>query len=169
MVQEHPGAGVSHDLFDLHAQVRFITMDWASAASRFVLLIRTACKPQAGIGDERAAFITEISGTAMMGTTIESNHGLHGSSLIVHTEVSGIHGLVLPQFFQDLRTDILLGQSVAWDRDIRVAQIDGQSFIKQIREALIRSFGKSSCRKVSDPGLQRIHCSVQKDHDSVLS
>ena len=98
MVQKHPGAGESHDLFDLQAQLRFVTVDRASAAGRFTLLIRTACKPQAGIGDKRAASIAEISGPAMMGVAIESHHCLHCPSLIVHTGLSGIHGLVCPQF-----------------------------------------------------------------------
>ena len=98
VVQEHPGAGESHDLYDLQAQLRFITVGRASAAGWFSLLIRTACKPQAGIGDKGTASVAEISGPAMMNTTIESHHGLHCPSLIVHTKLSGIHGLVCPQF-----------------------------------------------------------------------
>ena len=124
MVQKHPGAGVSHDLFDLHAQLRFITVDRASAAGWFALLIRAAGKPQAGVGDKRAASVAEISCPAMMGVAIESHHGLHRPSLFVHTGLSRIHRLVCPQLVQDLRADILLGQSVAWDRDICIAQIE---------------------------------------------
>jgi hypothetical protein len=98
MVQEHPGPGELHDLFDFQAELRFVTVDRASAAGRFALLIRTASKPQAGIGDKGIASIAKISGPAMMGVTIESQHGLHCPSLIVHTGLSGIHGLVCPQF-----------------------------------------------------------------------
>jgi hypothetical protein len=84
MVPEHPGSCVPHDLFDLRAELRFITMDRASAAGRFVLLKWTTGKPLPGVGDQGSAFIAKISGPAMIGAAVEGHHGFHGLSFIVH-------------------------------------------------------------------------------------
>jgi hypothetical protein len=108
MIPEHPGACESHDLFDLRAQFRFVTMDRTSAAGRLVFLIRTTCEPLPGIGNKGTAGIAETPCPVMMGAAVESHHGLYGSSLVVHSGASGIHRLEVLQFFQYSRTDILL-------------------------------------------------------------
>ena len=166
MVQEHPGAGVAHDLFDRPAGLRLVTVDRASAAGRFTVLIWAVGKSPAGVGDKVSASVAEAFLSAMMGMAIERYHGLHGPSLLVHAGL-GIHGLSVPHFLYDLPADIFLGQGVVLDGDIRVAPIECQPFMKEIGEALIRSFGQSPGGIIPDPGIEGLHRGVEKDHGPV--
>ena len=167
MVQEHPRAGVAHDLFDRDTGLRFVTVDRASAAGWLVLPIGAVSKSSAGVGDKVSACIAEAFLSVMVGMAVERHHGFHGSLLIVHTGSSGSHGLSVSQFFHDFPADIFLGQGIVLDGDIRVAQVEGQPFMKEIGKALVRSFGQSPGGIVPDPGIEGIHGGMEKDHGSV--
>ena len=74
MPEEHPWSGVSHDVPDLVAFFRLVTMNRTVRAGRLVRAERAAVESAEGVIEQRLTLRAETAASSMMAAAIDADH-----------------------------------------------------------------------------------------------